>query len=320
MKTDAEQLKAAQEKAAALAKELQAAEIKLAAKKTALAGDQQSQEQRAALQQEVAKLKQELAEARQQTAELTALRNKAAALAKELQTAQAEAEQNAALQQEIAGLKQGLARKETELAEAKQELKQEIEQLKTALDEKTTALEQAVVKMEQLTQTAANAAQSSGTEEPRPASETQPADSDGDGVADAEDLCPGTQAGATVNKMGCEQSTAIVLSGVNFALGTAELTEEARQSLRTAAALIKQAAPNQKFEVAGYTDSRGSSERNQIISQRRANAVRNFLARQGISWELMVSRGYGQANPVADNATAEGRAKNRRVELHLLQE
>jgi outer membrane protein OmpA-like peptidoglycan-associated protein len=139
-------------------------------------------------------------------------------------------------------------------------------------------------------------------------------------VADGEDLCPETQNGATVNKMGCEESRAIVLSGVNFALGTAELTDEARKSLTTAAALIKQAAAEQKFEVAGYTDSVGSPERNQVISQRRADAVRNFLISQGIRRELMVSKGYGQDNPVADNSTREGRAKNRRVELHLLGE
>ncbi len=147
----------------------------------------------------------------------------------------------------------------------------------------------------------------------------QPADSDGDGAVDPEDLCPDTPAGTAVNKMGCpEASKSIVLSGVNFALGTANLTEEAQKSLTATAALLKQAVPNKKFEIAGYTDNSGNPERNQLVSGRRAEAVRKFLSGQGIKRELMVSKGYGSANPVADNSTEEGRAKNRRVELHLL--
>jgi outer membrane protein OmpA-like peptidoglycan-associated protein len=119
--------------------------------------------------------------------------------------------------------------------------------------------------------------------------------------------------------MGCpEASKAIVLSGVNFALGTANLTKEAQDSLVATAALLKEAAPNKKFEIAGYTDNSGNPERNLIVSGRRAEAVRSFLVSQGIKKELMVSKGYGPANPVADNSTEEGRAKNRRVELHLL--
>ncbi|MCI5160030.1 MAG: OmpA family protein [Candidatus Electrothrix sp. AUS1_2] len=109
-----------------------------------------------------------------------------------------------------------------------------------------------------------------------------------------------------------------MLSGVNFTVGTAELTDEAVTSLRTTAKLLKTHAAGQRFEVAGYTDSMGSPQRNQLISEQRAQAVRNFLIEQGIDRKLLVSRGYGQKNPIADNNTSEGRAMNRRVELHQI--
>ncbi|MCI5130795.1 MAG: hypothetical protein D3904_04575, partial [Candidatus Electrothrix sp. EH2] len=110
----------------------------------------------------------------------------------------------------------------------------------------------------------------------------------------------------------------IVLSGVNFTVGTAELTRQAAASLRTTAKLLKKHAPNQRFEVAGYTDSMGSSRINQRLSQQRAQAVRTFLIEQGIARELLVSKGYGERNPIADNNTSAGRAMNRRVELHQI--
>jgi outer membrane protein OmpA-like peptidoglycan-associated protein len=110
----------------------------------------------------------------------------------------------------------------------------------------------------------------------------------------------------------------IILSGVNFTVGTADLTAEAAASLRTTAGLLEKHASGQRFEVAGYTDSMGSPRRNQQISEQRAETVRNFLIRQGIKADLLISKGYGQDNPIADNETRAGRAMNRRVELHQL--
>jgi outer membrane protein OmpA-like peptidoglycan-associated protein len=101
-------------------------------------------------------------------------------------------------------------------------------------------------------------------------------------------------------------------------VGTAELTEKAAATLQTTAGLLKKHASGQHFEVAGYTDSMGSPKRNQQISEQRAKTVRNFLIKQGIAADLLVSKGYGQENPIADNETPEGRAMNRRVELHQL--
>jgi len=70
------------------------------------------------------------------------------------------------------------------------------------------------------------------------------------------------------------------------------------------------------IEVAGHTDSTGTAEYNQRLSQARAETVLNFLASKGIARDRMSARGYGEEKPVASNDTSEGRAKNRRVELN----
>ena len=143
-------------------------------------------------------------------------------------------------------------------------------------------------------------------------------DSDKDGITDSKDLCPDTPAGTDVNAMGCAKNNAIVLEGVNFKTGTATLTETAKKTLMAAASILKNSATDQQFEVAGYTDSVGNPDLNKQLSERRAKAVKAFLVEQGIAEKLLVAKGYGQDNPIADNATREGRAKNRRVELHKI--
>ena len=143
-------------------------------------------------------------------------------------------------------------------------------------------------------------------------------DADKDGVADSTDLCPNTPAGTAVNSMGCAENHAIVLEGVTFKTGTATLTNSAKETLLAAAEILKQSASGKQFEVAGYTDSVGNPALNQQLSERRAQAVKAFLVEQGISEDLLIAKGYGQENPIADNGTREGRAKNRRVELHAI--
>ena len=68
-------------------------------------------------------------------------------------------------------------------------------------------------------------------------------------------------------------------------------------------------------EVAGHTDSVGAESYNQSLSERRAKAVKSYLVERGIDADRLTVRGYGESEPVADNATKEGRAENRRVEL-----
>jgi outer membrane protein OmpA-like peptidoglycan-associated protein len=104
-----------------------------------------------------------------------------------------------------------------------------------------------------------------------------------------------------------------VIEGVNFATASAALTPAAEAKLADAANGVKQSGV--KYEVAGYTDSRGSDAYNQGLSERRANAVRNDLIARGVPAANLSARGYGESNPVASNDTEAGRAANRRVEI-----
>jgi outer membrane protein OmpA-like peptidoglycan-associated protein len=103
--------------------------------------------------------------------------------------------------------------------------------------------------------------------------------------------------------------------GVLFVTNKAELLPAAQLKLNQVAdALIKQ-DPNSKIVVEGYTDSQGTAPYNQELSERRAQAVRDYLVSRGIASDRVSSQGYGLNRPVADNTSPEGRANNRRVEI-----
>jgi OOP family OmpA-OmpF porin len=149
-----------------------------------------------------------------------------------------------------------------------------------------------------------------------------PRDTDADGVMDPEDKCPGTAGGERVDSTGCPALFAgaertLVLEGVSFETGRTALTAQARGALDRLVVSLK-AHPGQRVEVAGYTDNRGTSGANLRLSQARADAVRGYLIERGVPPEQVVARGYGADDPVDTNATAVGRSKNRRVELHRL--
>lgn len=78
--------------------------------------------------------------------------------------------------------------------------------------------------------------------------------------------------------------------------------------------------PNMKIEIAAHTDNVGKDENNMRLSHLRAKSVKEFLVKEGIEENRILSKGYGEAKPIADNATAEGRAKNRRVEVRVITE
>ena len=125
-------------------------------------------------------------------------------------------------------------------------------------------------------------------------------------------LCPGTPPGVAVDKYGCPCD---VSQEVHFATDSAVLTEQDQALLDTMIVNMKRL----NFvdgEVGGYTDSTGSAAYNQGLSERRAQAVAEYLTSHGISGGRLTVKGYGESNPVADNATAAGRAHNRRVVLH----
>lgn len=146
-------------------------------------------------------------------------------------------------------------------------------------------------------------------------------DSDGDGVADKDDKCP--ELAGTPENNGCpevkEEDKQILkdaLHGINFETGKAVITEESNEVLDRVVSLMK-LNPLFKLEIEGHTDSQGDDAMNMELSQKRANAVKQYLVDKGVDASRLTAKGYGETKPVADNETAEGRAENRRVELKI---
>src|SRR6266516_3476933 len=159
-------------------------------------------------------------------------------------------------------------------------------------------------------------------------------DTDGDGVVDSQDRCPNTPKGSRVDQFGClllfeERAVTpappgapparptLILQGVNFQTGRSVLTASSYAVLdQVAASLV--ANPQIRIEIAGYTDSTGRKFKNMQLSMGRAGAVQHYLARKGVSPMRMRARGFGASGYIAPNSTPDGRAQNRRVELHKL--
>lgn len=143
-----------------------------------------------------------------------------------------------------------------------------------------------------------------------------PVDSDGDGVTDDRDRCPGTPAGTRVDADGCpmpvEQIASIKLK-VNFDFDSSEVKERYFTDIRELAEFLKRFEDLQ-VEVEGHTDSTGPESYNQKLSERRAKAVVDVLVNQhGITANRLKPVGYGESRPLASNDSREGRAENRRV-------
>jgi outer membrane protein OmpA-like peptidoglycan-associated protein len=107
----------------------------------------------------------------------------------------------------------------------------------------------------------------------------------------------------------------IVLRGVNFDFDKADIRPDAAVILDEAASLLGQSSGS--VSVGGHTDSVGADAYNQGLSERRAAAVKDYLAGKGVDPSRLSTAGYGESNPIASNDTADGRALNRRVELNL---
>ncbi|MFL9845395.1 OmpA family protein [Flavobacterium rhizosphaerae] len=149
-------------------------------------------------------------------------------------------------------------------------------------------------------------------------------DTDGDGVLDKDDLCP-TVKGTAANR-GCPEVTEEVMTRLNeyartilFNSGKSSFKEETMPVLKSMLEIFKE-YPQARFTLEGHTDSDGSNELNQTLSENRAAAVRNFLIENGIKADRLVSTGYGETKPIATNKTAAGKAQNRRVEVKLIKD
>jgi len=142
-----------------------------------------------------------------------------------------------------------------------------------------------------------------------------PADSDGDGVIDSQDQCPGTPAGAKVNAVGCAEK--IVMQNLNFENNSSVLTTESKRSLDTLVESMKGNPNIQHVTITGHTDGSGTTSYNQMLSEKRANAVRDYFISGGADGSKLTAQGAGETTPVASNSTREGRANNRRVEFDI---
>lgn len=114
-----------------------------------------------------------------------------------------------------------------------------------------------------------------------------------------------------------EQGIVTKLKGdILFDSGKTVLKPAAKTNISDLAAILKK-YPENVISVKGYTDDQGSDDSNRILAEKRATAVKDFLAKGGVPSETLTIVGMGEANPVADNKTPEGRSKNRRVEIEI---
>jgi OOP family OmpA-OmpF porin len=156
-----------------------------------------------------------------------------------------------------------------------------------------------------------------------PTPEGDKGDGDGDGIINCLDQCPASEAGQTIGPDGCPVPVSIDLKGVTFAYDKASLGAEAKAVLDEAVEIL-QRHPALKVEVAGHTDSRGDAKYNQALSERRAQAVYDYLVEHGIDTARLIGPvGFGENRPLVPNQNpdgsdaAENRAKNRRTELNI---
>lgn len=147
-------------------------------------------------------------------------------------------------------------------------------------------------------------------------------DSDGDGVADKDDKCP-NEAGPASNN-GCpEAPTQKIMDELNsyartilFDTAKSSFKKETYPVLQAMFAIFKE-YPSTDFSIEGHTDSVGSKSSNQLLSERRANAVRDYFISNGVNADRLTAKGFGEEYPIDSNSTASGRKNNRRVEVKL---
>lgn len=331
LETLQQQLATAEQNNAELTRQLEAA--------GQLQSEHASLQQTLAQQQTALEEKQSaLSQAQTQLAELTA--------AQETQQAEqaAAASQMADLQASVAALESQNQALQSQLDQVKTQLQDKDAQLAGIAQEKIGLVTEAKAQQAQLKKQMValeTALRSANAEKDRLSQAL--ADNDGDGIANAMDQCPESEAGVLVDRHGCESdidedgiadrldlcptpvdgevdelgcpvNQNIALEGVNFEIGTAQLTEASLRSLDKVVAVL-QRFPKLRLEVAGHTDNIGARQRNLSLSAARAEAVKAYLESKGIEAERLLSKGYGPDEPAADNQTDEGRAANRRVEL-----
>lgn len=147
-------------------------------------------------------------------------------------------------------------------------------------------------------------------------------DSDGDGITDTVDKCP--ELAGVLKNGGCpeiseeiKETLAFVTEAVQFETGSNQLKESSEEKLAELVLILEQ-HPYYHLTISGHTDSQGNNQANLKLSKARAKACFDYLVSKDIAEERMTHEGYGESQPIADNSTAKGRSKNRRVAFELL--
>jgi OmpA-OmpF porin, OOP family len=158
-----------------------------------------------------------------------------------------------------------------------------------------------------------------------PAKNGCPVDTDGDGIMNDVDACPLEAGPANEDpaKNGCPtlvrvtQDKIEILQQPRFAFDRAAVLPESAELLRQVAQVLREHPEITKVRIEGHTDDRGPDAYNKRLSEQRANAVRDWLVKEGITSDRLVAVGHGEERPLVTNDSEDNRAKNRRVEFHI---
>ncbi len=151
-------------------------------------------------------------------------------------------------------------------------------------------------------------------------------DADADGILDKDDVCPTVP--GVVEYKGCPPPPPMkaaeqkiiekAFASLEFATAKDIIKPKSFPSLNALAKLLIEHSNDWTLKLSGHTDNEGAPEKNMVLSEKRANAVKNYLVKKGAKADKIVTEWFGQTQPVADNATPAGRQKNRRVEMKII--
>lgn len=154
-----------------------------------------------------------------------------------------------------------------------------------------------------------------------PANQSGCPDTDGDGIIDPDDRCP--KVAGVASMRGCpelkEETKKLfekALTGIQFETGSSKIKSSSFPILNDVVKVMQE-NPSYELDIHGHTDNTGNADKNLQLSKDRAAAVREYLVKKGVGGDRLRSEGFGQTEPVADNSTPAGRAKNRRVEFKV---
>jgi outer membrane protein OmpA-like peptidoglycan-associated protein len=140
-------------------------------------------------------------------------------------------------------------------------------------------------------------------------------DSDGDGIIDSKDNCPNTTDKFIIDNHGCPIAPTL---NIKFESKKYDITDTLLQEVKTFSEFLKK-HNNYQVIIYGYTDNVGKAKENKILSQKRADSVKKAFIMQGVNSTKLTAIGRGEDDPIADNTTPEGREKNRRIIIELIE-